>query len=97
MPYKKGKGLVAAALVASLCLLPGLVPAPVQAAGEALRADTRRHHRIDKNQILFRFKLIKKIRNQLDLTLRSQIACINRRKIQLFLLPMLSNRLNFIR
>ena len=41
MPYKKGKGLVAAALVASLCLLPGLVPAPVQATGEALRADTR--------------------------------------------------------
>lgn len=41
MPYKKGKGLVAAALVASLCLLPGLVPAPVRAAGEARRADTR--------------------------------------------------------
>ena len=45
MPYKKGKGLVAAALLASLCLLPGLVPAPVRAAGEVLRAWDRRRYR----------------------------------------------------
>ena len=41
MPYRKGKGLVIAALAAGLCLLPGIVPAPIQAARSALRVDTQ--------------------------------------------------------
>lgn len=41
MPYRKGKGLVIAALAAGLCLLPGIVPAPIQAAQSALRVDTK--------------------------------------------------------
>lgn len=41
MPYRKGKGLVMAALAAGLCLLPGIVPAPIQAAQSALRVDTK--------------------------------------------------------
>lgn len=41
MPYRKGKGLVMAALAAGLCLLPGIVPAPIQAAQSALRVDTQ--------------------------------------------------------